>query len=176
MVPVPWSYINSWYCSNCGLCCKEFDVVLRFDEWLNLVRSYGVGVTRAGLDRFYVGKNSNGTCKFLCNYLGKWFCGLQQTKPTACKLWPFKVSNSPRYGRAQEAAFNYKGRRFFLYVDPFCPEIKWGKPSSQMISLVIPEFVEIALGLREKQVYSTSGVQAQYDVFSSLRRGGYLIP
>ena len=176
MLPIPWRYVESWNCNSCGLCCKGFDVVLDFPEWMNIVKTYGVDYTIPGLSRLYLRRKTDGTCVFLQNYYGGWLCSLQHMKPMACKLWPFKVSNSPRYGRAQEAAFNYKGRRFFLYVDPFCPEIKWGKPSSQMISLVIPEFVEIALGLREKQVYSTSGVQAQYDVFSSLRRGGYLIP
>lgn len=170
MVPIPWNYANSWYCSNCGLCCREFDVVLRFDEWLNLVRRYGVGVTKAGLNKFYVGKKTDGTCMFLYNSFGRWFCGLQPTKPTACKLWPFKVLNRPKYGRSREAAFSYKGKKLFVYIDPFCPEIRWGKSSQQMIHEVIPEFVEIALGLREKQVYSTSSMYRQNDLFSSIRR------
>lgn len=175
MVPVPWSYVNSWYCTGCGLCCKEFDVVLRFDEWLNLVRRYGVGVTTATLNKFYIGKKTDGTCMFVYNSLGRWLCGLQHMKPTACKLWPFKISNMARYGRPQEAAFNYQGKQLFVYIDPLCPEIRWGKPSQQMTYRVIPEFAEIALGLREKQVYSTSSVYMQNDIFSSIRRGGHVI-
>jgi len=155
MTPVPWSYVNSWHCTCCGLCCKEFDVVLRFDEWLRLVRNYGVGVTKAGLDKLYMGKKSDGTCLFLYNSFGKWFCGLQHMKPRACKLWPFKLSNKPRYGRPREAAFDYKGKRLYVYVDPFCPELRWGKPSERTVYQTIPEVIEIALGVREKQVYST---------------------
>jgi hypothetical protein len=77
-------------------------------------------------------------------------------KPLACKLWPFKISDTPRYGEAREAAFDYQGRRLYVYVDPFCPEILYGKPSAAMMHRVIPEFIEIALGLREKQFYSTA--------------------
>ena len=155
MTPVPWSYVSSWHCTCCGLCCREFDVVLRFDEWLRLVRTYGVGVTKAGLDKLYMGKKSDGSCLFLYNSFGRWFCGLQDTKPRACKVWPFKLSNKPRYGRSREAAFDYKGKRLYVYVDPFCPELRWGKPSERTVYQVIPEFIEIALGVREKQVYST---------------------
>jgi len=79
-------------------------------------------------------------------------------KPMACKLWPFKILNKPKYGRAKEALFNYNGREFFVYIDPLCPEIRWGKPTLETVYKVIPEFIEIALGLREKQVYSTSTI------------------
>ncbi len=175
MVPIPWSHVNSWYCSCCGLCCREFDVVLRFDEWLNLVRRYGVEVTKASLNRLYIGKKNDGTCMFLYSSFGVSFCGLQGMKPTACKLWPFKVSNRPTYGGPREAAFNYKGREFFVYVDPFCPEIRWGKPSQQMMYHVIPEFIEIAMGSREKQIYSTSRTGLPDDLLSESRRRGHLI-
>jgi len=115
-----------------------------------------------------MGKKSDGSCLFLYNSFGKWFCGLQHTKPRACKLWPFKLSNKPRYGRPREAAFDYRGRRLYIYVDPFCPEIRWGKPSERTVYHVIPEFIEITLGLREKQVYSTYNMK--YGTPSPIRR------
>ncbi len=156
MLPVPWRYVNSWHCNCCGLCCREYDIVLRFDEWLNLIRRYGVGVTRAGLSRFYIRRRSDGACVFLYNSFGKWYCGLQSMKPMACKLWPFKILEKPRYGKSREAGFTYNGKPFYVYVDPFCPGIRWGPPSQSLISHVIPEFIELALGIRNKQVYSTS--------------------
>ena len=82
-------------------------------------------------------------------------------KPIACKLWPFKILSRPKYGRANEAIFNYAGRRFYVYVDPFCPRIRWGKPSPELVYKVIPEFIEIALGRRVKQFYSTSRILNQ---------------
>jgi len=155
--------MNSWRCTGCGLCCRGFDVTLKFDEWLSLVRTYGVGVTRAGLNKFYIQKKQDGSCLFLTMSNGIWFCGLQNMKPTACKLWPFKVLDRPKYGRLNEALFNYKRRRFFIYVDPFCPQIGWGKPTAKMVDNIIPEFIDIALGQREKQFYSTSTML--YDLY-----------
>jgi len=148
--------MNSWRCTGCGLCCRGFEVCLKFNEWLSLVRTYGVGVTKAGLDKFYLQKKADGSCLFLSRARGGWFCGLQNMKPTACKLWPFKVLDRAKYGRAREALYDYKGRRFYVYVDPFCPEIGWGKPAPETVRNVIPEFIDIALGRREKQFYSTS--------------------
>jgi len=163
MIPLPWSYVNSWRCAGCSLCCREFSVVLKFNEWLRIIRTYGVGVTMAGLNKFYMGKKSDGSCIFLYKPYGRWLCGLQHMKPTACKLWPFKIYMKPTYGKPEEALFNYEGRRFFVYIDPSCPEIIWGSPSSEMIYRVIPEVIEIALGIKEKQVYSTSLML--YDLF-----------
>jgi len=156
MVPVPWSYVSSWRCIGCGVCCKGFDVVLRFNEWLSLVRTYGVGVTTTSINKFYLGKKPDGSCSFLASSGGIWFCGLQNMKPLACKLWPFKVTDKPKYGNPNEALFDFRGRKVYVYIDPTCPEIRWGKPTIQMVHGIIPEFIEIALGLREKQYFSTS--------------------
>ncbi|MEM1586883.1 MAG: YkgJ family cysteine cluster protein [Candidatus Bathyarchaeia archaeon] len=156
MVFVPWSYVNLWRCNGCGLCCREFEVVLTFDEWLNLTKTYGVGVTKAGLNKLYLGKRADGSCIFLYPGPGeKWLCGLQHIKPLACKIWPFKVLNKPKYGHPSEALFEYLGQRFYVYIDPFCSGIRWGEPSDDLIYKIIPEFIEIALGVRKNQVYST---------------------
>ncbi|MEM0049498.1 MAG: YkgJ family cysteine cluster protein [Candidatus Bathyarchaeia archaeon] len=156
MVFVPWSYVNLWRCNGCGLCCREFEVVLTFNEWLNITKRYGVGVTRAGLNKIYIAKKSDGSCVFLYpSSSGKWLCGLQHIKPLACKLWPFKVLSKPKYGHSSEAIFEYLGQKFYVYIDPFCPGIRWGKPSAELVYKILPEFIEIAIGLREKQVYST---------------------
>jgi len=148
--------VSSWRCTGCGLCCKKFEVALKLEEWLKVVRTYGIGATGAGLNNLCLGKKPDGTCIFLSTLGGTSFCGLQNMKPLACKLWPFKIIGRPKYGRGQEALFDYKGRRLFIYVDPFCPEIRWGNPEPVTVHNVIPEFIEIALGLRRKQFYSTA--------------------
>ncbi len=156
MVPVSWRHVNSWRCNGCGICCRDFEVSLRFDEWLNMVRAYGVGVTKAGLNSFHIAKKSDETCLFLCSVYGRWLCGLQNMKPMACKLWPFKVLGHPKYGNAKQALFQYNGRNFFVYVDPYCPQIMWGQPTAELTYKIIPEVIEIALGARKKQIHSTS--------------------
>jgi Fe-S-cluster containining protein len=172
MVPFPWSYIRSWRCTGCGICCVRYQVVLKFDEWLRIVQKFGVAVTGSGLNELYLGKKPDGSCIFLTRADGICFCGLQDMKPTACKLWPFKIMRRPKYGRSREAMFNYRGQRFYVYVDPSCPEIIWGRPTPLIIERVIPEFIEIALGTREKQVYSTGSL---YPSLYIKRRPGYRI-
>jgi len=158
MMPIPWRYVESWNCIACGICCKGYQVVLGFNEWVNLVRTYGVGVTQPGIDKFYLGKKGDGTCIFLYKFFDTWLCGLQDTKPKACKLWPFKILSKPEFGRPNEAAYKYGDKNFFVYVDPSCIGVRWGKPTSEFTYRALTELVEIATGLREKQYYSTSRI------------------
>ena len=158
MIPIPWRYVGSWDCVTCGICCKGYQVVLGFDEWVNIIRTYGIGATQPGVDKFYLGKKGDGTCAFLAKLYDTWLCGLQDMKPKACKLWPFKVLTRPKFGRPNEASYKYGDRILFVYADPACIGIRWGKPTQGFIYKTIPELVEIALGLREKQHYSTSNI------------------
>jgi Fe-S-cluster containining protein len=156
MLPIPWKYVQDWNCTACGLCCKGFDVVLDFPEWMNIIKVYGVSFTEPGISRFYLKRKSDGTCVFLCNFYGRWFCALQRMKPVACKLWPFKISDKPKYGRPNEAVYNYGEKRLYVYVDQSCPGLQWGYPAQSFMNETINEFVDLALGLRQKQFYSTS--------------------
>ena len=159
MKPIQWRYIHSWNCVMCGLCCRGYDVVLKYPEWVKIIQTYGVGVTRPGISRFYLGKRGDGSCVFLYKFFDRWLCGLQHMKPRACKLWPFKVYGQPKYGRANQASYGYRNREFFIYVDPACRGLRFGRyPSDQLLYKTIPEVIEIALGLREKQFYSTSRI------------------
>jgi Fe-S-cluster containining protein len=158
MIPVPWRYVESWDCIACGMCCKGYQVVLRFNEWVNIIRKYGVGVTQPGISQFYLGKKGDGTCIFLTKLYDNWLCGLQNMKPKACKLWPFKILSRPRFGRPNEAVYKDGDRKLFIYVDPACIGTRWGKPTQEFTYRILPEFVEIALGLHEKQYYSTSKI------------------
>lgn len=158
MVPIPWRYVESWSCIACGMCCKGYQVVLGFPEWVNLVRTYGVGVTMPGVNKFYLGKKGDGTCIFLYKFFDKWLCGLQDMKPKACKLWPFKILSRPKFGRPNEAICKYRDKNFFAYVDPSCIGIRWGEPTPEFTYRTLTELVEIATGLREKQYYSMSRI------------------
>jgi len=169
MAPVPWRYVHNWRCTACGRCCSGFKVVLGFDEWLSIVEMYGVGVTETDGRKFYLRRRPDGTCVFLYNFSGMRLCGLQDAKPRACKLWPFKVLTWPKYGNAEKASYPYLGRTFYVYVDPECPEISWGPPSWTFTHQVIPEFIELAVGIREKQEKSTSDVPKQHPLYLKAR-------
>jgi len=157
MLPVPWRYVQSWNCVVCGLCCKDYDVVLDFPEWMKIINAYGVELTRPGISCFFLKQKGDGTCVFLYNFYGRWLCSLQERmKPIACKLWPFKVTDKPKYGRPVEARYKCGERDLYVYVDPLCPGLRWGIPDSGFMSETLAEFVDLAIGMRHKQFFSTS--------------------
>lgn len=153
---MPWSQICSWNCNTCGICCREYDVVLKFPEWLSIVKNFGVEFTVPSLARFFLKRRVDGSCPFLYQISNESICGLQNAKPQACKLWPFKILATPRFGRAKLAAYYYGNRRLFIYVDATCKGLRFGVPTQEFAYSVIPEFVEIALGIRRKQFQSTA--------------------
>jgi hypothetical protein len=104
---------------------------------------------------------SDGTCIFLTKLGDTGVCGLQHMKPRACKIWPFKIFHRPSYGIPREALYRYWGRNFFVYVDPACMGFNWGKPTPEFKYRTLPEFIDVALGLREKQFHSTSKIPYQ---------------
>ena len=159
MIPSPWRFVDSWRCIACGICCRAYQVVLGFNEWVDIIRKYGVGVTQPSVSRFYLGKKGDGTCFFLTKFYDSWLCGLQNMKPKACKLWPFKILSRPKFGRPREALYRYRDRNFFVYVDSACAGLSWGKPTQEFTYRTLSEFIEIALGLLEKQFRSTSKIQ-----------------
>jgi len=159
MKPIPWKYIKSWKCIACGACCKGFDVVLGYKEWVDIIRRYGIEVTQPGITKLYLRKRSDGSCVFLTKFYDLWLCALQHTKPRACKLWPFKIYSEPMYGLPNQAFWDLNGKRIFVYVDPSCMGITWGNPTQEFVYRTLKEFVEIGLGLREKQFYTTAELE-----------------
>lgn len=153
---VPWSRVRSWRCNACGICCRHYDVVLKFPEWLNIVKNFGVKYTAPGLNTFFLRRRADGSCAFLHDAPNASFCGLQPAKPLACKLWPFKVLDKPKFGNPNNAVYNYGNRRLFIYVDPACTGLRFGVPSQEFVYSVIPEFIEIACGVRRRQFKTTA--------------------
>jgi Fe-S-cluster containining protein len=158
---VSWRKVKSWNCVECGMCCRDYHVVLNFNEWINIVRNYGAEATIPSVSKLFLGKKDDGTCIFLNNLQNGCSCGLQHMKPLACKIWPFKVFDKPKFGMANEALFNYRDNNFYVYVDPECTGLRWGTPDSEFKHRVLPEFIDVAVGLRRNQFYSTSKIQCQ---------------
>jgi Fe-S-cluster containining protein len=152
---VPWQTIADWRCKGCGYCCKLYGVVLGFHEWLNLTKTFGSQTTVTGLDHFYIKRCSDGSCAFLCSSNHNYYCGLQSMKPNACKIWPFKVLAEPRYGEANLAAFDYRGVRLYMYGDSMCGGLRYGSPTWEFRYKTVPEFAELALGVRQAQYKTT---------------------
>jgi len=139
----------------CGLCCKAYSVVLSVPEWLTLAKNYGFETTISGLDKIFIKRRNDGSCTFLCDFEGTYFCGIQNNKPQACKLWPFKVLDKPKFGYEKEAAYVYAGNKFYVYADSTCMGLRYGRPSYDFVNFTLREFVEVAMGFRRRQLKTT---------------------
>lgn len=155
---VPWSHIKSWRCLSCGDCCTSSLVPLTPKEWVRIVQRFGYDCTETGLSGFYLKRTVENRCIFQYQFMGMYLCAIQDIKPKACKLWPFKVYDYPKYGLADEALYKYGGENIYIYVDTKCRGIVYGKPSNHFVKKVLPEFVEIAFNERDEQVYSTANL------------------
>ncbi len=153
---VPWSHVSSWRCNACGICCKHYDVVLGFPEWLGIVKSFGVEYTASSVNKFFLRRKSDGSCAFLYETPNASRCSLQYMKPKACKLWPFKILDKPKFGSPNDAAYYYGHGKLFVYVDGACTGLRFGLPTREFTYSLIPEFIEIALGLRRRQLKTTA--------------------
>jgi len=152
---VPWRRVKDWLCVACGDCCKEFRVPLRAYEAVRFANLFGYGCLELGLRGYRLKKRPDGRCIFQVYREGMWVCGVQNIKPLACKVWPFLIFDKPRDFK-DEAEYEFKNYKFYVYVNPFCRGVVYGEPSSVLAKKVIPEFVELSLGLRREQSLSTS--------------------
>jgi Fe-S-cluster containining protein len=152
---VPWRQASCWRCVSCGRCCKDYSVVLNFAEWLMITQTFGVQTTTACKDKLFLKRSYDGTCAFLSKFGENSLCALQNMKPNACKIWPFKVLAEPKYGEPKKAVFDFAGKNLFIYADSNCCGLKYGNPTWDFSRETLREFAGIALGLCEYQHNST---------------------
>ena len=172
---IPWGHVEFWRCYGCGyICCGSSVVPLTTSEWVKIVQNFGAEATESDGRGLYLGKQMGNRCVFQYNYLGKQLCAIQYMKPRSCKIWPFKIYNRPKRGNAEMATFNYHGERVYIYLDTHCLGIKIGKPNKYFREAIIPEFLDIFLGHRERQAYSTFELPDRCRGYLPLRRGGVL--
>ena len=155
MKPLPWSSVRTWSCVRCGECCKLM-VQLTTREWLNLTAAYGYGIIKQEIGRFFLRKTIDDQCPFLKRTYDAWQCRLQAMKPLVCKLWPFRVLTAPKYGYQNEACFNYRDNKFYVYAIPYCRGISWGRPRELFVKKTLPELIDIRIGVQERQRFTTS--------------------
>jgi len=153
---IPWGHVKYWRCVRCGACCQHTTVQLTPPEWLRLVKSYGFGIVEQNISGFYLRKTLSDQCPFLYLSVTGWSCKLQRIKPLACKLWPFRIRGDPTFGDGDAAYFKYRQHEFYVYAYPQCPGLVLGKPSRLLSSKILPEFLDIRMGLQKAQLYSTS--------------------
>ncbi len=125
-------------------------------EWLYITKNYGYSMVDQGINGFFLRRTVDESCPFLLRRSDGWLCGLQYNKPLTCKMWPFRILAEPIYGEGNEAYFDYRSKRYYIYVVPHCPGIKWGHPTEGLIKKTLPEFIDVRLGFQWRQHFSTS--------------------
>ncbi len=126
------------------------------DEYARILSRYGQGVVEVGLGKVYLRHGFEDRCIFQQPIMGRWACAIQSIKPLACKLFPFRVLSRPIYGRGDGSEYRYRGRSFYIYLDSNCEGIIVGRPSERFYGQVLPEVLELGLGMRWKQRLTTS--------------------
>ena len=117
---------------------------------------YGFNVIEFGLGKVYLKLGHGDRCVFQKPSQGRWVCSLQRMKPLACKLFPFRIHSNPVYKRGDASAYTYGDRTFQIYLDPNCDGIVVGKPGERFLKQVLPEIIQIGIGARYKQRFTTS--------------------
>ncbi|ASJ10223.1 hypothetical protein A3L12_02400 [Thermococcus sp. P6] len=89
-------------------------------------------------------------------------CRIHRVRPLICRIYPFMVSEKP-LGVEGERAFEYRGRKLWLYYDANCPGIKAENPEK----IVSPE--EIAeLDLRFREEFEKTDVEGLAELLDEL--------
>ena len=153
---IPWTQINNWSCKACGKCCLGYRVPLKMEEYIHVGKNYGLNVLEFGVGKVYLKNRKSGRCVFQRPLMNRWICTLQGTKPTACRLFPFRMHNKPLYKTGENAKVKMGDKTYYLYMDPDCKGIVLGQPTERFKNEIVPEIVRIGMGLPVKQRYTTS--------------------
>jgi len=141
---VPWRKVSSWYCSACGRCCSKYEIRLTFYEYLKLKQTEFV---KEKSGKYYIRKIED-ACPFQSGNL----CSLQgRMKPLACKLYPFVVLLKGD----EMALYEYNNEEFYVYVELGCPNLRIGK-WSKGIETLVEEAIKLSLGRRETNLITSN--------------------
>jgi Fe-S-cluster containining protein len=123
-------------------------------EYAAICHNYGYDALELGVGRPYLRKHPDGRCIFQFKQNSGWLCALQSMKPYVCKMWPFIVSRKPKYGREDDARWEYSDGEVYVYADPRCPRMIFGKPS-RLTEQMLTEFSDIAFRRQDTQLHTT---------------------
>ncbi len=139
---LPWRRVAGWHCSACGRCCHEYTPKLTFYEYLKFPKKFTV--ERSG--RYYI-KKIGKRCPFQVGRL----CGIQNNKPTSCKLFPFSI-----HRRGEELAYiEFEGEEYYVYVDTFCKNVKIGR-AGEFMRRIVEEALKVSTFRKKDVTYLTS--------------------
>ncbi|MEM2050597.1 MAG: YkgJ family cysteine cluster protein [Thermoproteota archaeon] len=142
---VPWRLVEDWRCVSCGRCCINHRVPLLFKEYARIEPKYGPRSVEPGEKEFYLRILPDGRCFFLSKRGTFFICRIHDEKPYACRMFPFRVSKTAKYGYGEPSFFQYGDETFNVYLEKECQGIVFGEPSLEFINRVIPRFIQLYL-------------------------------
>jgi len=153
---IPWREVANWGCRACGNCCIGYRVPLRMDEFVKVGNACGQGVFEYGMGKVYLRNGPDRRCVLQRPLMDRWICTVQGLKPTACRLFPFRIQNKPVYPRGDNSSYKLGDKTYYIYLDSACEGIILGQPTQRFATQVLPEILRNGLGNAQKQKYSTS--------------------
>jgi Fe-S-cluster containining protein len=153
---IPWREVANWGCRACGNCCIGYRVPLKMDEFVKVGNACGQGVFEYGMGKVYLRNGPDRRCVLQRPLMDRWICTVQGLKPTACRLFPFRIQNKPVYPRGDNSSYKLGDKTYYIYLDSACEGIILGQPTQRFATQVLPEILRNGLGNAQKQKYSTS--------------------
>lgn len=153
---IPWRDVASWGCRACGNCCVGYRVPLKMDEFVKVGSSCGQGVFEYGMGKVYLRNGPDRRCVLQRPLMDRWICMIQGMKPTACRLFPFRIQHKPVYSRGDNSAYRLGDKIYYIYLDPDCQGIIPGQPTERFAKQVLPEIIRSGFGVAQKQKFTTS--------------------
>jgi Fe-S-cluster containining protein len=153
---IPWREVASWQCRACGNCCIGYRVPLRMDEFVKVGSACGQGVFEYGTGKVYLKNGPDRRCVLQRPLMDTWICTIQGMKPTACRLFPFRIQHKPVYLRGDNSDYKLGDKIYYIYLDPDCEGIVPGQPTERFANQVLPEIIRSGFGVSQKQRYTTS--------------------
>jgi len=153
---IPWREVASWGCRACGNCCVGYRVPLKMDEFVKVGNVCGQDVFEYGMGKVYLRNGPDRRCVLQRPLMDRWICTVQGMKPTACRLFPFRIQQKPVYPRGDNSAYRWGDKVYYIYLDSDCEGIVPGQPTERFANQVLPEVLRNGLGNAQKQRFTTS--------------------
>lgn len=147
---VPWKLVGDWSCKFCGKCCINHRIPLLFEEYARIEPRYGPRSVEPGEKCFYIRLLRDGRCFFLRRQGEKYLCRIHNEKPYVCRMFPFRILSSPKYGDESLSKLQYDNEVFYVYLNAECSGIVLGSPSKKFVEETLPEFVRLYEAYVEK--------------------------
>jgi len=126
------------------------------DEFVKVGSVCGQGVFQYGTGKVYLRNGPDRRCILQRPLMDRWICTIQGMKPTACRLFPFRIQHKPIYPRGDNSEYKLGDNVYYIYLDSDCEGIVPGNPTERFAKQILPEIIRNGFGVAQKQRFTTS--------------------